>query len=112
MDWRSRITVQPGKRDGKPCIRGLRITITDVLEHLASGMTRPSVTSPTWCSRTSTPSALLRPTGNAPPPRLPQRFLSGLEACRRGCSAGCRRRRRLAIRRRRMRSQRRCSSRL
>src|SRR6059036_3934890 len=38
MDWRSRITVEPGKRGGKPCIRGLRITVTDVLEYLASGM--------------------------------------------------------------------------
>jgi len=38
MDWRSRITVEPGKRGGNPCIRGLRITVTDVLEYLASGM--------------------------------------------------------------------------
>ena len=34
-----RITVDPGKRSGKPCIRGLRITVSDVLEYLASGMT-------------------------------------------------------------------------
>lgn len=33
-----RITVEPGKRSGKPCIRGLRITVDDVLEYLASGM--------------------------------------------------------------------------
>ena len=32
------ITVEPGKRGGKPCIRGLRITVYDVLEYLASGM--------------------------------------------------------------------------
>ena len=38
MDWRSRITIEPGKRSGKPCIRGLRITVSDVLEYLASGM--------------------------------------------------------------------------
>ncbi|MBI5768789.1 MAG: DUF433 domain-containing protein [Verrucomicrobia bacterium] len=33
------ITIEPGKRSGKPCIRGLRITVTDVLEYLAGGMT-------------------------------------------------------------------------
>ena len=38
MDWRSRITVEPGKRGGNPCIRGLRITVGDVLSYLASGM--------------------------------------------------------------------------
>lgn len=38
MDYRSIITIEPGKRSGKPCIRGLRITVTDVLEYLASGM--------------------------------------------------------------------------
>ena len=35
----NRITIEPGKRSGKPCIRGLRITVSDVLEYLASGMT-------------------------------------------------------------------------
>ena len=39
MDYRERITLEPGKRGGKPCIRGLRITVQDVLEYLASGMT-------------------------------------------------------------------------
>jgi uncharacterized protein (DUF433 family) len=39
----SRITVEPGKRSGKPCIRGLRITVDDVLEYLASGMTEDEV---------------------------------------------------------------------
>ncbi|MBU6277532.1 MAG: DUF433 domain-containing protein [Planctomycetes bacterium] len=34
-----RITIEPGKRSGKPCIRGLRITVSDVLEYLAAGMT-------------------------------------------------------------------------
>jgi uncharacterized protein (DUF433 family) len=38
MDYRERITVEPGKRSGKPCVRGLRITVYDVLEYLASGM--------------------------------------------------------------------------
>lgn len=36
--YRERITIEPGKRGGKPCIRGLRITVYDVLEWLASGM--------------------------------------------------------------------------
>jgi uncharacterized protein (DUF433 family) len=34
----ARVTIEPGKRSGKPCIRGLRITVDDVLEYLASGM--------------------------------------------------------------------------
>jgi uncharacterized protein (DUF433 family) len=33
------ITIEPGKRGGKPCIRGMRITVYDVLSYLASGMT-------------------------------------------------------------------------
>ena len=43
MDYRTRITVEPGKRGGKPCIRGLRITVTDVLEYLASGMSNDEI---------------------------------------------------------------------
>lgn len=39
MDYSQIITIEPGKRGGKPCIRGLRMTVTDVLEYLASGMT-------------------------------------------------------------------------
>lgn len=39
MDYSNIITIEPGKRSGKPCIRGLRITVYDVLEYLASGMT-------------------------------------------------------------------------
>lgn len=39
MDYRSIITIEPGKRGGKPCIRGMRITVYDVLSYLASGMT-------------------------------------------------------------------------
>jgi uncharacterized protein (DUF433 family) len=38
MDYRERITMEPGKRGGKPCVRGLRVTVYDVLEYLASGM--------------------------------------------------------------------------
>lgn len=38
-DYRNVITVEPGKRGGKPCIRNMRITVYDVLGYLASGMT-------------------------------------------------------------------------
>lgn len=38
-----RITIEPGKRGGKPCIRGMRITVYDVLEYLASGMTHEQI---------------------------------------------------------------------
>jgi uncharacterized protein (DUF433 family) len=43
MDYRQIITLEPGKRSGKPCIRGLRITVSDVLDYLASGMTTEQV---------------------------------------------------------------------
>jgi uncharacterized protein (DUF433 family) len=43
--WRSRITMEPGKRGGRPCIRGMRITVYDVLSYLASGMTVDQVVS-------------------------------------------------------------------
>jgi uncharacterized protein (DUF433 family) len=39
MTYQDIITIEPGKRGGKPCIRGLRITVYDVLDYLASGMT-------------------------------------------------------------------------
>jgi len=39
MDWWKIITIEPGKRSGKPTIRGLRMTVQDVLEYLAGGMT-------------------------------------------------------------------------
>jgi uncharacterized protein (DUF433 family) len=42
-DWRSRITIEAGKRSGKPCIRGLRITVYDVLSYLAAGMTTEQI---------------------------------------------------------------------
>jgi uncharacterized protein (DUF433 family) len=38
MNYHDIITIEPGKRSGKPCIRGTRMTVTDVLEYLASGM--------------------------------------------------------------------------
>ena len=43
MDYQDRITVESGKRSGKPCVRGLRITVSDVLEYLASGMTEDEI---------------------------------------------------------------------
>ena len=43
MNHLDRITLEPGKRGGKPCIRGLRITVYDVLEYLASGMTEAEI---------------------------------------------------------------------
>ena len=39
MDYSGIITIEAGKRGGKPCIRGLRITVYDMLDYLASGMT-------------------------------------------------------------------------
>ena len=43
MSYRDIITIEPGKRNGKPCIRGMRITVYDVLELSASGMTHSEI---------------------------------------------------------------------
>lgn len=43
MDYQKVITIEPGKRGGKPCIRGLRITVYDVLEYMASGMSEQDI---------------------------------------------------------------------
>ena len=43
MDYRRVITIEPGKRGGKPCIRGLRITVYDILDYLASGMSESEI---------------------------------------------------------------------
>jgi uncharacterized protein (DUF433 family) len=43
MSHKGIITLEPGKRGGKPCIRGMRITVYDVLEYLASGMTHEEI---------------------------------------------------------------------
>jgi uncharacterized protein (DUF433 family) len=43
MSYKDIITIEPGKRGGKPCIRGLRVTVYDVLEYLASGMSREQI---------------------------------------------------------------------
>jgi len=43
VDYTDRITINPAIRSGKPCIRGMRITVQDVLESLASGMTEGEI---------------------------------------------------------------------
>ncbi|MGD9584313.1 MAG: DUF433 domain-containing protein [Lysobacterales bacterium] len=43
MSHHDRITLEPGKRDGKPCIRGMRITVYDVLDWMAQGMTEQQI---------------------------------------------------------------------
>lgn len=43
MDYSRIITIEPGKRSGKPCIRGLRITVYDVLGYMAAGMTQEEI---------------------------------------------------------------------
>jgi uncharacterized protein (DUF433 family) len=45
MDYTSLITIEPGKRSDQPCIRGLRITVQDVLEYLAGGMSLEEILS-------------------------------------------------------------------
>ena len=43
INYQDIITIEPGKRSGKPCIRGLRITVYDILEYFASGMTQEEI---------------------------------------------------------------------
>ena len=43
MNYQDRISIEPGKRSGKPCIRGMRITVYDVLDYLASGMSEQEI---------------------------------------------------------------------
>ena len=43
MNYQDIITIEPGKRGGKPCIRGMRITVYDILEYLASGMSQQEI---------------------------------------------------------------------
>lgn len=43
MDYQHLITIEPGKRGGKPCIRGMRITVSDVLDYLAGGMSEEAI---------------------------------------------------------------------
>ena len=43
MDYSHLITIDPAKRSGQPCIRGLRMTVQDVLEYMASGMSNEEI---------------------------------------------------------------------
>ncbi|MGK7928354.1 MAG: DUF433 domain-containing protein [Spirulina sp.] len=43
MNYQNIITIEPGKRSGKPCIRGMRITVYDILEYLAGGMSEQEI---------------------------------------------------------------------
>jgi uncharacterized protein (DUF433 family) len=43
VDYSKIITIEPGKRSGKPCIRGMRITVQDILEYLAAGMAEEEI---------------------------------------------------------------------
>ena len=43
MSYQQRITIEPGKRGGKPCVRGLRISVYDVLEQLAAGLSQKEI---------------------------------------------------------------------
>jgi uncharacterized protein (DUF433 family) len=43
MDYQQIITIEPGKRGGRPCIRGMRITVADVLGWLAAGMSHADI---------------------------------------------------------------------
>jgi len=43
MSYEHLVTIEPDKRSGQPCIRGMRITVYDVLEYLASGMTEDEI---------------------------------------------------------------------
>ena len=43
MNYQHIITIEPGKRSGKPCIRGMRIAVYDILEYLAGGMTEAEI---------------------------------------------------------------------
>ncbi len=43
MDYQKIITLEPGKRSGQPCIRGMRMTVTDILDYLASGMSQEEI---------------------------------------------------------------------
>lgn len=43
MSYRKVVTLEPGKRGGRPCIRGLRVTVYDVLGYLASGMSQEQI---------------------------------------------------------------------
>jgi uncharacterized protein (DUF433 family) len=66
MNWKDHITIDPEKRGGKPCIRGFRMTVYDVLEYLASGMNEEEILRdfPDSRVKTSEPVLPLPPIGN------------------------------------------------
>lgn len=43
MRWEDRIAIEPGVRGGKPCVKGTRITVYDILEYMAGGMTEDQI---------------------------------------------------------------------
>ena len=43
MDWRNNISFEPGKLGGKACIRGMRMSVADILDYLASGMSEDEI---------------------------------------------------------------------
>lgn len=43
MGYRDRITIEPDKRSGQPCIRNLRMTVSDVLDYMAGGMSEDQI---------------------------------------------------------------------
>ena len=45
MNYKDVITIEPGKRGGRPCIRGMRVTVSDVLGWLAAGMSHEQILS-------------------------------------------------------------------
>ena len=67
MDYRHIITIEPDKMGGKPCIRGLRITVYDVLDYLASGMTEAEILAdfPDLTAKIFAPLSRSPPTGSA-----------------------------------------------
>ena len=67
VDYSKIITIEPGKRSGKPCIRGMRITVQDVFEYLAGGMTKDQMIEdfPELPVRTLMLPSPLRPTASA-----------------------------------------------
>ncbi len=75
MDWKNRITIDPEKRGSKPCIRGLRVTVYDMLEYLASGMSEEDILNdfPDSQAKTFAPAWLLRLTVSGNLCRFPRR---------------------------------------
>ena len=62
MDYQNIITIESGKRSGKPCIRGMRITVYDILEYLAGGMTEAEMEHQALVRRVFDPRSKWNPT--------------------------------------------------